>query len=226
MKFSILLISFTVVALLCATTVVHSQDSIKHNNKNTIEIFFSLCHYFDQTNTNWTILVPHPRGSLQNKKVIPPHLGINYSFRYSRLSSIRLSAFMYGISYFGTIDTGQVFQRMYYIFSIGHNFCIYNKNNFQLKSVAEINYRNGNEIIFIYKPNWWENHVEDLPVNDLGLSFGYNIALNLPFNFHVLHEMTFTRYIYRSYEGVNVFGITKKSTPNTLSIKLGLGYEF
>ena len=216
----------SVVALFSATTVVHSQNIKKDQKNNSVEAYFGICHYFDQSETNWTILVPAQRAKAKWDKVIPNHYGLIYSYKIKDSSSIRVSGFLYWMHYSGPYDTGQIRDRQYYLFSIGYKYQLLNYQKLGINSLFELKYRYGGEIIHIYKPYYWESRVGYLDVNDIGLSVGYKLEYRLPFNFFISNEVTYTRYIYRYSKGIEFFGRIKRSTPNTLTIKLGLGYEF
>lgn len=89
-----------------------------------------------------------------------------------------------------------------------------------------MNFRLGYETVHIYYPSIWEQRVESLTFKDVGLAVGIRGSYSLPWNFLLAGEASYTRFVYLYDDGVDFFGDHKGPTPNTLTIKLGLGYQF
>lgn len=204
--------------------------------KNELEIYVPICHFFDDTRTNWTLLVPGQkrvygpgRVHLYNKEVmrVPAIAGIQYSRRISFNNSIRFSFLAFYLNYLSdSLIPGEVIQRSYSLLSLGFVHQVMGNDKVHIDAIGEVNYRRGTEIVHIYFPYPWDNRVEGLLLRDLGLSVGARIERALPLNILVSGEVKCTRFLYRYSDGVDFFGKHKDSTPNTLTIKFGLGYKF
>ena len=224
----------SIFVFISATTTSYSQNVKEKRNK--IEVYYSVCHFFDGTETNWTVLVPGtkhidgPNGRNSDKKNVlqlPITFGINYSRTFRNNDRIRLSALHYYFSYNNeSLQPGDVMNRSYGLYSLGYLHHIFGNKNKRFIAIGELNYRNGSETVHIYFPYRWDNRVESLILSDIGLSAGLRIERNLPLNFILSGEAKYSRFIYCHSEGVDFFGQHKDPTPNTLTLKFGLGYQF
>ncbi len=215
-----------------------AQTISSSNNKNTLELFYVISHFFDGTYTNWFLLAPiHSNYVRDNNNqiidydveyVLPPlTLGIQYTRKYNDRNSARISAMSYLFGYnMDNIERGEVIRRQYGLYSIGWIHKLLGNDKKTINFIGELNYRNGTESIYIYQPRRFEIRVESLTLKDVGLSTGLKIEQIVPFNFVISIEAIYSRFIYRYSKGVDFFGQHKNSTPNTFTLKLGLGYQF
>jgi len=213
--------------IISSALMVQAQDEKKDFKKNSIEAYLGFCHFLDQPLNRWYILVPAPSHIVAKGRdqIMPLHIGLNYKRRLTDLTALRFSAFMYYQRYPSPIELLQIHTREYYIFSAGYQYSFVDKNKISLSALLDLNYRIGYE--FFYYSIWgWEADIENIPVSDVGLTAGYKFEYKLPFNFLLFQETSYSRYIFRYSKGVDANGKIIRSSPNTLTIKLGLGYMF
>jgi len=97
----------------------------------------------------------------------------------------------------------------------------------QLQASAAIDYRHGSEIIYVFNPRPWEALTEGFGLRDWGLSAGLRSTYDLPWRLQLSAAARYTRFVYVAHKGVEILdGTNKGPTPNTLTLKFGLGYRF
>jgi hypothetical protein len=215
--------------------ILWGQDT-SSSKKNTIEVFYLVNHFFDQTRTNWTVWIPAkgrgvvtPDGRVikEDIKVIPPTFGLAYTRKLSQSQSLRLSSSIYFMRYLNdSRQPGEVTNRQYGLFSLDCLRLLFDYKNWRVEGIGGVSSRLGYETIHIYYPSIWEQRVESLTFKDVGLTLGILGSCRLPWNFLLTGEASYTRFVYLYDDGVDFFGDHKDSTPNTLTIKLSLGYRF
>ena len=231
-------IILTVVVLYCTTTVSLAQSMSNSSKTNNLELYFPISHFFDETNTNWLLLARHrsnfvydTNGNLvdyNEKYILPATVGIQFSRKLNTTSKVRISTTLYfrDYGYDREKERGEVIKRKYALISIGYLYTPIGNSKLKINLIGEINYRMGSETIHIYYPSPFEGKVETINLNNIGCSSGIKVERYLPLNFIVSGEIKYTHYVYRHSDGIDFFGQHKDATPNTLSIKLGLGYQF
>jgi len=100
-------------------------------------------------------------------------------------------------------------------------------NKTGIQAIGVLNYRSEYDNIKIddiITPNGdWDTKTGKLPLNDIGLSADIRAAHSLPHHLFLSGETKYTPYVYRGSKGIDFNGGHKKTTPNTFTIKLGIG---
>ncbi|MEZ4771836.1 MAG: hypothetical protein R3D00_01560 [Bacteroidia bacterium] len=229
---------FTYLAILVwvgLPTTSWGQKQSAARSKNSIEMFFPVSHFFDETTTNWVILAPYkknvrePDGSYSREDVyiLPPTLGLSYIRLLGLKSSINISGTAYMMQYINDNRVpGETMRREYGLISAGYLYKVIAHQQISLYSYGAVNYRFGYERIHIYYPYPWEARVEGLLLRDWGLSAGLRATYDLPWHFLLSGEAKYTQFVYLHDEGVDFFGDHEDPTPHDLTVKIGLGYRF
>ena len=92
--------------------------------------------------------------------------------------------------------------------------------------LGELNYRYGGELFHISYVSPYEESSRSVWLKDIGVTGGFRAEQPLPLNLLLSGEVKFTRYIHREDPGITVYDLYKAATPNTLTLKFGLGYQF
>ncbi len=216
--------------------ILRAQNTSASSKKNSIEVYYLVSHFFDETRTNWTIWIPYkgrsvvtPNGSVvkEDIKIVPPTLGLAYTRRLNQSQSVRLSTSIYFMEYLkDAYQPGEVSDREYGLFSLDYIHLLVGHKKWRGEAIGGVNFRLGYETVHIYYPRVWEQRIESLNFQDLGLTAGVRGSCNLPWNFLLAGEASFTRFVYLHDDGVDFFGDHKDPSPNTMTIKFGLGYQF
>lgn len=231
---------FTVVVLLCTTTASFSQIIADKAKRNTIEIYLPISHFFDGTPTNWFLLVPMKESVLHQGSNGPyvtfkevykfPHtIGFQYNHRIDNIWGYKISLLGYSMGYpYGRNKSpGDVIARGYGLLSGGLLHKLIGNDRKRINALAELNFRAGLEDHHVSYPRWFEARVESQELFDTGLSAGLQGQSNLFWNFILTSGIKYTRYVYRYSNGRPAkYPGHKGSSKNTLTFKLGLGYQF
>ncbi len=224
-----------VMLLIGLPTASWSQSSLQIRKKNTIEVYYPVSHFFDETPTNWTILVPYrkrvqePDGSRSWKDsyMAPPAIGLSYIRNLSRKASVMISSTGYSMLYYNDNRVpGETIRREFVLFSAGYLHEVMAYRRVRLQVLGAINHRIGGETVHIYYPFPWEPRVEGLTYKDLGFSMGVRGTYEFSRSFLLSVGMKYTHFVYFHDEGIDFFGDHEDPTPSTLTIKWGLGYRF
>ena len=228
---------FVLVLLISIPPASFAQPSKDTTRKNRFEVYLPICHFFDETNTNWGFLVPYRSNYFFNEKGelikydekygILLTFGLQYSREIPPASQVRLSMLFYLRNYSpdGKEKMGQVTAREYFLFSVGHLIPITAGNKFLVYALGEVNYRFGFETVHIYYYGF-EDVGEVFDLSDFGLSAGIRFESYLLRNFVAFGEVKYTRFVYLYSDGIDFFERHKDPTPNTLTLKFGVGYRF
>ena len=217
------------------STPAWGQTPPTSRQKNTLEVFFPVSHFFDETPTNWAILAPYkenvrePDGSYSREDVwiLPSTFGLLYTRSVGSRSSISISGTVYVMRYLNDNRVpGETMRREYGLISSGYLHKVIAHQRISLYCYGAVTYRFGFERIHIYYPFPWEARVESLLLRDWGLSSGLRATYDLPWRFLLSAEAKYTRFVYLHDEGVDFFGDHKGPTPHDLTMKIGLGYRF
>jgi len=218
-------------------TTSWGQKPSADRQKNTLEVFFPVSHFFDETQTNWGLVSERQSNyyysngelvSVDTRKIVPLTFGLQYTLQFSERSGLAISALWYGRNYNYGRDKqpGEVIERAYGVFSIGYLQKLYSQSKINLYALASLSYRLGDETIHIYYPNGFEGRVESMALKDWGISAGLRATYDLPWRFLLSAEAKYTRFVYLHDEGVDFFGDHEDPTPHDLTVKIGLGYRF
>ncbi len=240
MKTNTLSLLIFIITLIGTSKDLACQEEIVNNTnskRNSVELYYNISHFFDGTKTNWIILdyytghLIDTTGHVINtfkKYYVPVTVGIQYNRSIKNCSDIRISALYYYRDYgiYKNSLPGEVIKRSFVVLSLSYlNNLMLNKH-LKIQAIGELNYRNGYEIINMYYPSGFETILSRLRLSDIGITAGLRVEHSLPYNFLISGEAKYTRFVYRASKGIDFLGQHKDTTPNTLTIKLGIGYRF
>lgn len=204
-------------------------------HKNSLSLFYYINHYFDESRTNWTFVVPsrkriyEPDGTMYVKDTyaIPVHVGAQYIYAVTLRDHISVSASVYYLWYLKDLyQPGEVYERNFVNLSLGYLRHLIGQGRVRLYALGDLNFRTGSESIHIYYPNSWESRSALLALDDLGLGCGLRVVRLLPLNLQCAFEARYTRYVLLRDKGVDFFGQHKGPTPHALSLQWGIGFRF
>lgn|GEM_PF-4239217 len=209
------------------------------NHKNEIEVHYSICHFFDESKTNWLVFDKKRVGFIYDSNgnyigdkfrvYVPPSYGISFNRNLGKNNKIGISYFKCGRlypDYNQSKKSGDVIHRLFSVYALKFYQNLIIKNNNRLLIDFSINYKYGSELIHIYYPNKWEDIVENLILKDLGISTGLRNELKLPYNFYFIGEIEYMYFINRFDKGISFFDMFKRATKHTLLINLGISFRF
>lgn len=235
MKTTILSVAISVLGfLLPVHTRAQTDDHrARLEKKNSLEIFFPVCDFLDGSPTNWSMLSPRITGYGEYEKILPLTFGLQFSRRLNALGSMRASVQVYRKEYpeeWGSenLERGHIFLREFFEGSLGYQRTIFQRGGLGFSGLAEANLRVGNAMVHLHNDSW-EIATGRLTYSDLGLSLGLRVEQELPMNFFFSGESKFTRYVFvnpNSKLNSPTPSTLVLPSPNTLAIKLALGYRF
>ncbi len=229
-----------VVVLFSTTTASYSQIVDANGKRNIIEVYLPISHFFDGTPTNWYVLVPMtesivhqgPNGpyiTFQENYKFPHTLGFQFSHRLDKIWGYKISLLGYSIGYPYGRDKkpGDATARGYGLLSAGLSHKLIGNNSKRIEALGELNFRAGFEDHHVYYPSWFESRVETQELLDFGVTLGLQGHTRLFWNLVLTGGVKYTRYLYRYSDGKPPeFSGDKGTSKNTLTLKLGLGYQF
>lgn len=229
-------ISLSIAILLLVFLVpvsVQAQEEDHPEKKSSLEIFFPVCDFLDESPTNWGMLSPRLNGYGEYENILPLTLGLRFSRRLHGKGSMRASFQVYRREYteeWGSenLKRGHIFLREFYEGSLGYQRNLFQRRGLQLSGLAEANIRVGKAMVHLHNDSW-EIATGRLTYSDLGLSLGLRVEQDLPMNFFFSGESKFTRYVFvNPNPRWNSRTTTNPVLPsqNTLTIQIALGYRF
>lgn len=214
---------------------VQAQEEDHPEKKSSLEIFFPVCDFLDESQTNWAILA-HGESIVTNyQKVLPRTYGILYSHRLNSKAQMRISFLNYRMSYYPEDYGREIYQsldvtnRTLFTGSLGCQYLLLLKNSFSFYGLLDANALVGGTGIFLsYSwPTPWEQLREGIKHLDLGLSPGLRAELALPFHFFLSAESKYTWFVFQKpSKRLALYNPPIKASPHILTCKVALGYRF
>ena len=202
-------------------------------NRNSVEIYFPVKHFFDGSSTNWSILVPAKKYSKNPPEEIylfPFTFGIKYSRLFENMAGVNISFTAYNMIYYelevNSKIPGEIVNREFGLVTINYCHPIVIDKRLLIWSKAGVDFRYGNETFHISYPTSFEQIVDGHDIADLGSSIGLKIAKPLIWNIQIGTEISYTRYLYRRDKGNPNYPFDNGTSPNLLTIQLNMGYRF
>jgi len=233
-------IVMVVIMLFGIFNVTYSQIIDVKSKRNIIEVYLPISHFFDGTPTNWFVLVPvkesivhqGPNGpyiTFQEVYKFPYNFGLQFSHRLDNKWGYKISLIGYSMGYPYGRDkkAGDVIGRAYGLLSAGVLHNLIGDNRKRIEALGELNFRAGYEEQHVSYPKWFEARVEAQTMFDLGMTLGLQGYTTLFRNLVLTGGVKHTYFLYR-YSDANppIFSGDRGTSRNTLTIKLGLGYQF
>jgi len=229
-----------VVVLISTTTKSFSQIVADTERRNIVEVYLPICHFFDGTPTNWYLLVPMkesvlhqgPNGpyiTFNEVQKLPHTIGFQFTHRLDNIWGYKISLLGYSMGYpYGRDkEPGDATARGYGLLSAGLLHKLIGNDSKRIDALGELNFRAGFEDHHVYYPNWFESRVETQELLDFGVTLGLQGHTRLFWNLVLTGGAKYTRYLYRYSNGKPPeFSGDKGTSKNTLTLKLGLGYQF
>ncbi len=182
------------------------------------------------------LILPHYNFLDGSPKVSLRYFGLNnFGVAYNRISRMNKWAISISISYFelwydgfylnNHAKPGDIAIRSNLYLSGIYFRNLINTRFTSLYTGAGVNFRGGTEIIYTI-PYGWDNTEYPVPLLDAGLRVAVMEKVNLPFNFMLTGQVSFTRYFYRYFRGNGIPPLDGGSTKNLITYRIEVGYRF